>query len=97
MFSLEQVFHDCKGGRSRRLNAVGHFPGCVCEICFVLLERAIRQYLPGLLPEEPVDPYVTELEKLNRQLRAELQHLRTGGACVQLTRRDGGGLDVDAR
>ncbi len=60
----------------RRLREFGHNPGCTCEWCWVRIERAIQQYIPGLLPEAESDRRIVELEQALRAERAEAQRLR---------------------
>lgn len=84
-----------------RLNSIGHHFGCVCERCFHLIERAINRYLPGLLPDEPADPRIAELEQDNRKQREEIHRLRTVLRSHE-TRREQNriekrGLDVEPR
>lgn len=58
-----------------RLRSIGHNVGCVCEACFVLVERAISQYLPGFLPPDPLVRRLEELERENAELRSQNEQL----------------------
>jgi hypothetical protein len=100
MPTLEDFFCEHKTSY-RRLNSIGHFPGCVCDKCFVLIERAIRRYLPGLLPDVLADPRILELEMITCKQREEIHRLRTELDCRAPMKAQGPtekrGLDVDPR
>jgi hypothetical protein len=85
----------------RRLNKIGHRPGCCCEACWWLIEKAIQEHLPGFLPEDPGDPSVAQLEEINLGQREEIQHLRAELARLAAATGQGPtekrGLDVDPR
>jgi hypothetical protein len=58
-----------------RLRSIGHNFGCVCEACFVHVERAISHYLPGFLPPDPLVQRIKELEQENAELRLRNEQL----------------------
>lgn len=74
--SLMEIFDFPCSESFRRLHEFWHKPGCTCERCWVRIERAILQYLPGLLPETESDRRIVELEQALRAERAETQRLR---------------------
>ncbi|HMS85521.1 MAG TPA: hypothetical protein PKD12_17905 [Nitrospira sp.] len=58
-----------------RFRSIGHNVGCVCEACFVHVERAISHYLPGFLPPDPLVQRIKELEQENADLRLRNEQL----------------------
>lgn len=76
MCTLEKSYGDYKYPY-HRLNTFAHPPGCTCEVCWARIERAIVRYLPGLIPAEPEDPRIGQLETIISRQRAEISQLRT--------------------
>lgn len=70
-----------------RLRSIGHNVGCVCEACFVHIERAICHYLPGLLLPDPLVQRLKELEQENADLRSRNEQLSraTAGSAPRST------------
>jgi hypothetical protein len=100
MPSLEELLSESKYPY-HRLNAFAHRPGCTCEVCWVLVERAIRCYLPGFLPDEPADPRIAQLEEIASKQREEIRRLRMELHQVEIAKAQPPiktrGLDVVAR